>query len=100
MPRLFISYAREDSGFTSDLVRDLEVSYSYQFDRDHTARRSENAGSGLEFDLTVNVARLNVVGTWDTRDDPTNPTSGVLAAFRHRFRSKRIASFRLSALAS
>ena len=54
------------------------LSYSYRFDRDHTFDTRPSTGSGLDFDITVNVARLIGNAAWDTRDDPLNATRGSL----------------------
>jgi outer membrane protein assembly factor BamA/autotransporter translocation and assembly factor TamB len=56
----------------------LTLSYSYRFDRDHTFDTRPNTGSGLDFDITVNVARLIGNAAWDTRDDPLDATRGAL----------------------
>jgi outer membrane protein assembly factor BamA len=54
------------------------LSYSYRFDRDHTFDTRPSTGSGLDFDITVNVARLISNAAWDTRDDPLDATRGSL----------------------
>jgi len=56
----------------------LTLSYSYRFDRDHTFDTRPDTGSGLDFDITVNVARLIAIAAWDTRDDPLDATRGGL----------------------
>jgi outer membrane protein insertion porin family len=58
--------------------RNLLLSYSYRFDRDHTFSTRVDPITGTRFDLTVNVARLIGNAAWDTRDDPLNARRGSL----------------------
>ncbi len=59
-------------------ARNLTLSYSYQFNRDHTVNTRIDPITGIQFDITVNVARLIGNAAWDTRDDPLNATRGSL----------------------
>ena len=56
----------------------LTLSYSYQFNRDHTVNTRIDPITGIQFDITVNVARLIGNAAWDTRDNPLNATRGSL----------------------
>ena len=59
-------------------ARNLTLLYSYQFNRDHTVNTRIDPITGIQFDITVNVARLIGNAAWDTRDDPLNATRGSL----------------------
>jgi len=68
------------------------LSYSYRFDRDHTFDTRPATGSGLDFDITVNVARLIGNSAWDSRDDPLNATRGSLYSSSVQWAPDRLAS--------
>jgi translocation and assembly module TamA len=68
------------------------LSYSYRFDRDHTFDTRPSTGSGLDFDITVNVARLIGNAAWDTRDDPLNATRGSLYSSSLQWAPDRLGS--------
>jgi len=68
------------------------LSYSYRFDRDHTFDTRPATGSGLDFDITVNVARLIGNAAWDTRDDPLNATRGSLYSSSLQWAPDRLGS--------
>jgi outer membrane protein insertion porin family len=57
----------------------LQLSYAYRFDRDHTFS-TEVSDDPLDpvFDVTANIARLTGSAVFDTRDDPTETTRGLL----------------------
>ena len=61
-------------------VRSLRLSYAYRFERNHTFDTSPPVDpSAPSFgSIVLDVARLNVIGAWDTRDDPWNATRGML----------------------
>ena len=82
---------REPAG--SDLVTDMNsvsweqrlraaqhftFSYSYRFDRDHTFVTKPDPITGINFNITVNVARLIGNVAWDTRNDPLDASRGSL----------------------
>lgn len=59
------------------LSRALRLTYSYDFERNHTIDTDPMPGIPA-FDAAINVAKLRVSGIFDTRDDPTDATHGVL----------------------
>ena len=54
----------------------LTVSYSYNFDRDHTFDEDFDPTDPFAFDLTVDIARLNTSVVLERRDDLFNATRG------------------------
>lgn len=60
------------------VARNLTLSYSYRFDRDHTFDTAASRDDPFAFDITVNIARLTGSAAWDTRDDPVDTTRGSL----------------------
>jgi outer membrane protein assembly factor BamA len=62
------------------VLRSLNLSYAYTFERAHTVDTASTETGGLAFDLTINIARLNTAAAWDTRDDPTDTTRGLFAS--------------------
>ena len=54
----------------------LTVSYSYNFDRDHTFDDDFDPDDPFAFDLTVDIARLNTSLVLERRDDLFNATRG------------------------
>ena len=73
-------------------VDHLTLSYSYRFDRDHTFGTRIDPITGVQFDLTVNVARLIGNAAWDTRDDPLNATRGSLYSSSLQWAPDRLGS--------
>ena len=70
----------------------LTLSYSYRFDRDHTLNTRIDPITGIQFDITVNVARLIGNAAWDTRDDPLNATRGSLYSSSLQWAPDRLGS--------
>ena len=70
----------------------LTLSYTYQFNRDHTANTRIDPITGIAFDITVNVARLIGNAAWDTRDDPLNATRGSLYSSNLQWAPDRLGS--------
>jgi outer membrane protein insertion porin family len=68
------------------------LSYSYRFDRDHTMNTRIDPITGIQFDITVNVARLIGNAAWDTRDDPLNATRGSLYSSSLQWAPDRLGS--------
>jgi outer membrane protein assembly factor BamA len=68
------------------------LSYSYRDDRDHTFDTRPATRSGLDFDITVNVARLIGNSAWDSRDDPLNATRGSLYSSSLQWAPDRLGS--------
>jgi len=68
------------------------LSYSYRFDRDHTVNTRIDPITGIQFDITVNVARLIGNAAWDTRDDPLNATRGSLYSSSLQWAPDRLGS--------
>jgi outer membrane protein assembly factor BamA/autotransporter translocation and assembly factor TamB len=60
------------------LHRNLQLSYAYIFERNHTFDTAGDPDDPFFFDLTVNVATLNTATAWDTRDDVADTTRGRL----------------------
>ncbi|MDP6605976.1 MAG: translocation/assembly module TamB domain-containing protein, partial [Dehalococcoidia bacterium] len=57
----------------------LTVAYAYDFERNHTFEDllpSDDPFEPIPSDVTVDVARMNTTGVWDTRDDLITPTRG------------------------
>ena len=54
----------------------LTLSYSYNFDRDHTFEEDFDPTDPFAFDVTVDIARLNASLIFDRRDDLFNATRG------------------------
>ena len=57
----------------------LTVAYAYDFERNHTFNDVlvfDDPFNPIPFDPTVDVARLNTTGVWDSRDDLIAPTRG------------------------
>ena len=63
----------------SRLARYLDLSYSYTFEQNRTF---DTAPPDPDFplDIRINIARLNIAAAWDSRDDPSDTTRGVLAS--------------------
>ena len=62
------------------VVRNLSLSYAYTFERNHTFDTKPPDPFSPAFDITINIARLNAAAAWDTRDDPSDSTRGLLAS--------------------
>ena len=92
---LFVSRSREHFGDESILpfIRDeskvtaeqrfrpashVLVSYSYNFERNHTSPEDPDPDDPFfpDFDLTIDIARLNTTAVLDTRDDLVDATRG------------------------
>jgi outer membrane protein assembly factor BamA/autotransporter translocation and assembly factor TamB len=59
--------------------RNIRLSYSYRFDRDHTFDTNPDRDPLTPaFDVTVNIARLTGTAVLDTRNDPLDTTRGWL----------------------
>jgi len=63
------------------VVRNLSLSYAYTFERNHTFDTKPPDPFLPAFDITINIARLNAAGAWDTRDDPSDARRGLLASW-------------------
>ena len=55
----------------------VSVGYSYDFERRHTVDTDPDPGQPV-FDAARNVARLRANASFDTRDDPSDATRGIL----------------------
>ena len=62
------------------VVRNLSVSYAYTFERNHTFDTKPSDRFSPAFDITVHIARLTAAAAWDTRDDPSDTSRGLLAS--------------------
>ena len=59
----------------------VQLSYAYRFDRDHTFSTDvSDDPTDPVFDVTANIARLTGSAVFDTRDDPTETTRGLLVS--------------------
>jgi outer membrane protein assembly factor BamA len=67
------------------VVRQLSLSYSYTFERNHTFDTKSLEDNPLAFDITLNVTRLNGATAWDDRDDPLDATRGKLLSSSFEF---------------
>ena len=78
-PDAFRSISERDGVTLEQQIRlreGLTVSYSYNFDRDHTFDEDFDPNDPFAFDLTVDIARLNASVILDRRDDLFNATRG------------------------
>ncbi len=62
------------------VARSLSLSYAYTFERNHTFDTKPPDRFTPAFDITINIARVNAAAAWDTRDDPSDATRGLLAS--------------------
>jgi translocation and assembly module TamA len=60
------------------IARNLGLSYSYRFDRDHTFDTNADPDDPFAFDITVNIARLTGSAAWDSRNDAYDAVRGSL----------------------
>jgi outer membrane protein assembly factor BamA/autotransporter translocation and assembly factor TamB len=64
-----------------NFLRNMRLSYSYGFERNHTFDTAPDPNSPVgPFDLTVHIARLNASAVYDTRNDPSDSTRGLLVS--------------------
>jgi outer membrane protein assembly factor BamA len=63
----------------SRLARHLDLSYSYTFEQNRTFD-TDPPPSVPPLDIQINIARLNAAVAWDSRDDPSDTTRGLLAS--------------------
>jgi outer membrane protein assembly factor BamA len=59
------------------LGRAVQLSYGYQFERNHTFDPERDPDDPLGLDFTVHAARLTSTAAHDTRDDPFDATRGL-----------------------
>lgn len=64
----------------SRLARHLDLSYSYTFEQNRTFDTAPPDPFVPALDIRINVARLNAAAAWDSRDDPSDTTRGLLAS--------------------
>jgi outer membrane protein assembly factor BamA/autotransporter translocation and assembly factor TamB len=64
----------------SRLARYLDLSYSYTFEQNRTFDTAPPDPFVPALDIRINIARLNAAAAWDSRDDPSDTTRGVLAS--------------------
>ena len=70
----------------------LTLSYAYRFERNHTFDTRPDAGSGLDFDIRINIARLIGTAAWDTRNDPLDAARGTLLSSSLQWAPDRLGS--------
>jgi outer membrane protein assembly factor BamA len=64
-----------------NFLRNMRVSYSYSFERNHTFDTAPDPNSPVgPFDLTLNIARVNASAVYDTRNDPSDSTRGLMVS--------------------
>lgn len=56
----------------------LSVSYTYRFERNHTYDTEPAPNDPLPFDIQIDLARINGSVAWDSRDDFSDTTRGLL----------------------
>ena len=79
-------------GQRARVASNLNLSYAYTFERNHTFDTEPFDPGSLAFDITINIARLNAATAWDTRNDPVDPSRGSLASFSLEYAPEAIGS--------
>ena len=74
------------------LAGSLSLSYAYTFERNHTFDTKPPDPFVPAFDITINIARLSSAAAWDTRDDPSDTTRGLLASSSFEFAPEALGS--------
>jgi outer membrane protein assembly factor BamA len=74
------------------VAENLSLSYAYTFERNHTFDTKPSDPNSPDFDITINIARLNAAAAWDTRDDPVDTTRGSLASFSLEYAPEAVGS--------
>jgi len=69
----------------------VQLSYAYRFERSTTELPPDQVIGPLA-PVTLNVARLTGSAAWDTRDDPTDTTRGLLASSTFEFAPEGLGS--------
>lgn len=78
----FLAFVTDKTAFTAEqrvrLARSLQISYGYQFERNHTFDPNRDPDDPFGLDLTVNAARLTSTTVIDTRNDAFDASRGFL----------------------
>ena len=75
------------------VANNLSLSYSYRFERNHTFDTQVSLDpNDISFDIAINIARITGSAAWDTRDDPTDTTTGLLASSSVEFAPEAVGS--------
>ena len=74
------------------VANQLSLSYAYTFSRDHTIETGPPDPFLPPFDITINIARVNAVVAWDSRDDPTDTTRGLFASTTTEYAPEAVGS--------
>jgi outer membrane protein insertion porin family len=76
-----------------NFLRNTQLSYSYGFERNHTFDTAPDPNSPVgPFDLTVHIARLNAAVVYDTRNDPSDSTRGLLVSGHLEYAPEKVGS--------
>jgi outer membrane protein assembly factor BamA len=74
-------FVTDKSDFTAEQKfrawRQLQVAYSYHFERNHSFDPNARPDDALAYDVTTNIARLAATALVDTRDDLVDATRGI-----------------------
>jgi outer membrane protein assembly factor BamA/autotransporter translocation and assembly factor TamB len=70
----------------------FRLSYTYSFERNHTFDTRPPDPFVPSFDVTVTVARLTGAAVYDTRNDPTDTTRGLLVSSNLEYAPMRLGS--------
>ena len=75
----------------SRLARYLDLSYSYTFEQNRTFDTAP-LDPNFPLDIRVNLARLNAAAAWDSRDDPSDTTRGLLTSMSVEYAPESLGS--------
>jgi outer membrane protein assembly factor BamA len=106
---LFVSRQREELGadtaspFTAELTdltaeqrfrigQAIQISYNYNFGRNHTFEANIDPDDPFPFDLKVDIARLNTTAIIDTRDDLLSSTRGWFHSSSFEYAARKLGS--------
>jgi outer membrane protein insertion porin family len=70
----------------------VNLSYSYTFERNRTFDTKPPDPFVPALDITINIARLNAAAAWDSRDDPSDTTRGLLTSVSLEFAPEELGS--------
>lgn len=80
--RGFLAFVTDKTTVTAEqrfkAGRRLQISYGYQFERNHTFDPKGAPDDPLRLDLILRAARLTSTALFDTRDDPFDASRGLL----------------------
>ncbi|MCM3881757.1 MAG: translocation/assembly module TamB domain-containing protein [Vicinamibacterales bacterium] len=92
----FLSIVTDKTTFTFEQrtrpISRLQVSYGYQFERNHTFDPNRDPDDPLALDLSVRAARLTSTAVFDTRNDPFDARRGLFHSSNIEFAPKKLGS--------